>query len=438
MQTLSTEALYAYFKRHPQVVTDSRRIVAGCIFLALKGENFDGNRFAAQALRDGASYAIVDDAQVVAGEKYLLVEDGLASLQALAHYHRKQFDIPVIAITGSNGKTTTKELVSSVLGSHYRTHFTRGNLNNHIGVPLTLLSLSKHTEVAVIEMGANHQGEIKVLCNIAAPTHGLITNIGKAHLEGFGGVEGVKKGKGELYDYLKANKSVIFINQDEAFLPELLGSYSKRIPYFISESPSPDHYGYETVYLEANPYLKVAFLGTTGTLETLQTQLIGKYNFNNIMTAIALGRYFKVPTEKMKKAIADYHPTNNRSQRVEKGSNVYILDAYNANPTSMRHALANLGAQQATTKIAILGDMLELGIYSEVEHRLMIDYCLSLKIDRIILVGKIFSNLEGFPTTEKFADVASLNAWYAQQVIQNSLILIKGSRGIALEQLVLT
>ena len=432
---LSIDEIYAYFKKHPKIVTDSRKIETGCIFLALKGAHFDGNLFAAQALEKGASYAIIDDPTHLKNERCILVKDCLQTLQALANYHRRQFDIPIIAITGSNGKTTTKELLNVVLASRYRTHFTKGNLNNHIGVPLTLLGLDQCIEVAVIEMGANHIGEIKDLCEIAMPTHGLITNIGKAHLEGFGSLEGVKKAKSELYQYLKKQAGVIFINEGEAFLKTLLGTYSKRIPYFVSKNPSPDHYGYEAIYIAADPYIELSFLGDDGQLQAIKTQLMGKYNFNNVMTAIALGRYFKVPTQKIKKAIEDYIPANNRSQIIHKNSNTYILDAYNANPTSMKHALDNLAQQKELFKIAILGDMLELGAYSFQEHVSIVEYCLTLGIKQIVLVGKTFSTVTGFPEIIKFIDVMSLNQWFENQTIQDSIILIKGSRGIALEQL---
>lgn len=364
----STEELYKIFLRHPNVITDSRKIEAGCLFFALKGERFNGNSFAADAIEKGAAFAIIDEPEFAIGEQFILVENVLEALQGMANFHRKQFQIPVIGITGSNGKTTTKELIYEVLSSHYPTHYTMGNFNNHIGLPLTLLKMQKGTEVAVIEMGANHVGEIEFLCKIAEPTHGLITNIGKAHLEGFGGIEGVKKGKSELYRFLEKNDGTAFVNLEELFLEELAKGLEHRIFYKKSDKPNPIAAPAETKLLTTHPFVRVAFLNEFAEILEVQSQLSGNYNFNNIMTAITVGRYFKVPSQKIKAAIENYVPSNNRSQVLEKDGNTYILDAYNANPSSMQRSLENFSKMEGQSKIAILGDMLELGEYLSLIH----------------------------------------------------------------------
>lgn len=347
------DTLYDIFKKHPTITTDSRKITAGCLFFALKGETFDGNAFAAKALENGAAYAIVDDSQLPQNEHFIVVNDVLKTLQQLATHHRRQFDFPVIGIAGSNGKTTTKELVSAVMSTQYNTHFTKGNLNNHIGVPLTLLELHEDHEVAIIEMGANHQKELYELCEIAEPTHGLITNIGKEHLEGFGGLEGVKKGESEIYQWLAAHKGTIFINDDEDFLQELLPTEGVRvINYQHSENPSLTNPTYEIVLKSANPYLEVGFLNSKNEMIWAQSHLVGEFNFGNLSTSIAIGKYFKVPTQKIKAGIESYKPSMNRSQilTLKSGATV-ILDAYNANPTSMQHALTSLSKMAQKIKL---------------------------------------------------------------------------------------
>ncbi|MEM1121336.1 MAG: UDP-N-acetylmuramoyl-tripeptide--D-alanyl-D-alanine ligase, partial [Bacteroidota bacterium] len=364
---------------------------------------------------------------------FILVKDVLQSLQQLAHHHRKQFDIPIIAITGSNGKTTTKELISAVLGSHYPTHFTKGNFNNHIGVPLTLLAMSADTEVAIIEMGANHVGEIAFLCEIAAPTHGLITNIGKAHLEGFGGIEGVKKGKGELYRYLEKHKGLAFVNKSEQYLTEIAGSVLYKVFYTESLLPDLNVPIFETKLVAADPFVKIAYLSKKGVPQVIQSQLIGAYNFNNIMTAVTLGRYFKVPYEKIKAAIETYTPSNNRSQIVEKDTNKFLLDAYNANPTSMKSALESFASYAENKKVAILGDMLELGEFSEQAHRQIIELANQLGIE-VLTVGKEFSKTEQ-AHVRHFINTSSLKDWFWQQQFEDTFFLLKGSRGIGLEKL---
>jgi len=430
--------LYEHYKNHPQVITDSRRIKKGCLFFALKGERFDGNTFAAEALRQGAAYSIIDDANYNVDTSCILVDNVLETLQKLATYHRQQFEIPIIAITGSNGKTTTKELLYEVLRSHYRTHATAGNLNNHIGVPLTLLAMPENTEVAVVEMGANHIGEIAELCEIARPTHGLITNVGKAHLEGFGSFEGVRKAKGELYTFLQEHKGIVFINEDEEWLGDMAKANFLKVGYLKSDQPKQERATYEVVLLGQQPFIQVGFLGKEAEMVTVQSQLAGIFNFNNIMTAIALGRYFKVPPEKIKKAIESYLPQNNRSQILEKEGTTYILDAYNANPTSMRNALDYLKELDHGYKIAILGDMLELGEYSKDEHQSIIRYAENCDLKELILVGQAFKDAfdgsEG-SSHQVYNDTQELKDEFVKKGYHDACILLKGSRGIGLEKL---
>jgi len=427
--------LYKIYLDHSVVTTDSRNVPAGALFFALRGDNFDGNRFAAQALEDGAAFAVVDDPSVCTDERFILVEDTLLALQELGRHHRRQFEIPVIAITGSNGKTTTKELISAVLSSHYPTHFTKGNFNNHIGLPLTLLSMPANTEVAVIEMGANHQGEIELLCELAEPTHGLITNIGKAHLEGFGGIEGVKKGKSELYRYLAGHKGMAFINKNEAFLEELAAPLSKKLFYTKSDAPDLANEYYETQLLAADPFVRVAFLSEAGELVEAESKLIGLYNFNNIMTAIALGKYFKVPAQKIQAAIEQYVPSNNRSQLLQYQGHTFIMDAYNANPDSMQQAILNLATMESVHKTAILGDMLELGETSAEEHRRIASLANAQGFDQVILTGSAFAESAHELGLRHFEDVSTLREWFVAQEFPATLFLIKASRGMRMERL---
>ncbi len=433
---MDVNELYELFQQSGKISTDSRNVIPGALFFALRGDRFDGNQFAGQAIRNGAAYAIVDDPGVIVpGQPFILVEDALATLQHLARRHRRQFHIPVIGITGSNGKTTTKELVSAVLASHYATHYTKGNLNNHIGVCLTLLDMSDDTEVAVIEMGANAQGEIATLCRIAEPTHGLITNIGKAHLEGFGGLEGVKKGKSELYLHLAAHKGTAFINMEEPFLTELSSRVTKRIFYGLSEAPSAENRPIEIKLLAVQPFLKVGFLDEKAHLLDVQSRLIGAYNLGNLMTAVALGRYFKVPSQKIKAAIEEYLPQMNRSQIIPWNSNTIILDAYNANPSSMEGALRNFASMQSEQKVAILGAMFELGEEAAAEHARIGALAEELGFDRVVLIGKEF---EAFAVAHKipfYPDVQALKPWFHEQTWEHTHFLIKGSRGMQLEKL---
>jgi UDP-N-acetylmuramoyl-tripeptide--D-alanyl-D-alanine ligase len=430
----SIEEIYQIFVMCGSVTTDSRQIKDGGLFIALKGDRFDGNQYAAQALEKGASYAVVDDPAVVDGERYLLVEDTLKALQELGRHHRRQFDIPVLGITGSNGKTTTKELVAAVLSQKYQLHFTQGNFNNHIGVPLTLLAMPRDTEFAVIEMGANHQGEIDELSRIAEPSHGLITNIGKAHLEGFGGIEGVKKGKSELYRFLAGRNGLVFINQDERFLQGLASPCKRQLNY---GSGAWDAEGYLPVELTGEqPFLSFAFRDpASGSRVDSGSKLIGRYNFNNIMTAVALGMHFGVPGQKIKAAVEAYLPENMRTQIFEKAGNTFFMDAYNANPTSMRNALLAFAQMEAAQRIAIMGEMLELGPDSEQEHAAIVELALEQPLASVLLVGKAFEAPAKAAGLPHFPNVQALRTWFEQQDYQGVHIMIKGSRSNRLEDL---
>lgn len=427
---MSIAELYILFRQSTGVCTDTRQIGAGNIFFALKGDHFDGNQFAIKALEAGARYAVVDASAAVLDERFILVNDVLSCLQDLATYHRQQFDIPLIAITGSNGKTTTKELVSAVMESHYPVHYTKGNFNNHIGVPLTLLAMPLTTEVAVIEMGANHRGEIAMLCRIARPTHGLITNIGKAHLEGFGGLEGVKAGKGELFDYLSQYNGMAFINKEEPFLSEM--AQDVKIKLFYKQEDQPGLFAFQL--LDDSHFLQVAFKDYDHRETVVESQLVGTYNFYNIMTAIAIGVYFKVPAKRIKQAIEAYVPQNNRSQLMQWEGHTILLDAYNANPTSMEHALQSFSKRKEARKMAILGDMLELGPTSEEEH-LRIATLAKEITPQLVLVGKAFALPAKKLDLTHFENVMALRARFMEQTFDDHLILVKASRGIGLERL---
>ncbi len=437
MAFTTTATLLQVFSECQRVCTDTRKLLAGDLFFALKGDNFDGNRFADKALENGAAYVVVDHPEVVKDKRYLLVEDTLTAFQELARAYRQQLNIPILAITGSNGKTTTKELVAAVLSKAHQTHFTQGNLNNHIGVPLTLLAMPLTTEIAVIEMGANHQGEIAELCEIAEPTHGLITNIGKAHLEGFDGIEGVKKGKSELYAYLATHQGVAFINLEEDHLEELATQrgLKREIDYCLSTTPDPTTPFYEIRLDQLNPTIKVAFLKPDGNIRTVESALSGRHNLQNIMTAIAVGKYFKVSSHLIVEGIAEYIPSNNRSQRLEhQGVGVY-LDAYNANPSSMRAALQNFAAEAKGSQAVILGDMLELGETAAVEHLAIAHLAQSLAFANIMLVGPHFAVAAQALGLPHFSNVQEVSTTLDWSVLAGTEILIKGSRGMKLEQL---
>ncbi len=396
------------------------------MFFALKGDNFNGNTFALKAIELGANYVIIDEVEHKASNKTILVDNVLETLQALASYHRTFLSIPIIALTGSNGKTTTKELINTVLSKKYKTTATIGNLNNHIGVPLTLLSMTNETEIGIVEMGANHLKEIEFLCSIAKPDYGYITNFGKAHLEGFGSIQGVINGKSELYTYLIKNAKHIFLNADDSIQKEKLNTYIKKLGFSETDS----NY-FKIEFIEANPFVSFEIEDST-----INSQLIGKYNFTNLCAAAIIGKYFNVELNEIKEALEDYAPTNNRSQIIEKGTNKIILDAYNANPTSMKAALENFSALKDETKIAFLGDMLELGTDAKQEHQAILDLSTSLNIDSIYLVGENFFESENKSHRAKqFISFETLKEELKTVKIKNRTLLIKGSRGMALERI---
>lgn len=420
----SISDIYEKFKQTTEICTDTRKVSKNCFFVALKGANFNGNEFAKQALENGAKYALVDEVKYVTSEKCILVEDALTSLQDLARHHRRQFNIPFIGITGSNGKTTSKELVSCVLKTKYKTHFTLGNFNNHIGVPLTLLSMPLDTEIAVIEMGANHVGEIEQLCNIAEPTHGFITNIGKAHLEGFGGIEGVARGKSELFRFLQNHNGVIFINGSSEALMRMATRFSN--PFIYSQTDKNAYvYG---VIKELNPFIQLNYNKEIAQ----QTHLIGAYNFENILAALAIAKYFNIEDKQAVDAICNYIPSNNRSQVIEKNGIEILLDAYNANPTSMTAAIENLKSVDHKYKIAILGDMFELGTDSNKEHIELYHKAMNQGFTYCYFVGNHFK--KAIPEANNvFATKEELLNVLRKIELKSSLTLIKGSRGIGLE-----
>lgn len=424
--------LYKIYQKHPIITTDSRNILPQSLFFALKGASFNGNEYAKSALEKGASYAVIDEAAYAEDDRFILVEDVLLTLQALALYHRRRFKIPFLAITGSNGKTTTKELINAVLSMGYKTACTKGNFNNHIGVPLTLLSIADNAEIAIIEMGANHQMEINLLSNIVAPTHGIITNIGKAHLEGFGGLEGVKKGKSELYQFLGETGGLTFVNTD---LPYLRTLATERAVKNMVEYNEKAGKNYQTKITNISPFIEVELSDDRETI-LIASHLIGQYNAYNILAAIAIGKFFYLSNKQIKVGIESYKPTNNRSQIVEKEGNTFILDAYNANPTSMKHAIEHFDKMKATQKIVVLGDMLELGSHSEIEHKDIALTASKLSFDKIILVGKEFSKAKKLIDCLHFDNVFELKNWFDEQSFSNTHFLIKGSRGIKLEKLI--
>ncbi|MBC7651227.1 MAG: UDP-N-acetylmuramoyl-tripeptide--D-alanyl-D-alanine ligase [Deinococcales bacterium] len=422
---MTIEELYTLFLQHPSVQTDTRKLQKGDIFFALSGPNFNGNLFAEQALQLGAAFAVIDEPLESKDERLLLVNDTLNTLQALAKYHRQQFTIPFIAITGSNGKTTTKELVNAVLATHYKTYTTIGNLNNHIGVPLTILSIKPDAEIAVIEMGANHQKEIESYCTYTLPTHGVITNCGKAHLEGFGGIEGVKKGKGELFTFLKLNNGAAFIFNDYDYLQEMSNGISKTYSYGTSNGDIIGN------VLQSDPYLNIAI--SKGLATTIATQLVGEYNLPNVLCAVAIGKYFNVPVEKIKSAIENYLPGNSRSQMIENDGNFIVLDAYNANPTSMKAAIENFAKFPYTQKIVMIGGMMELGTESIAEHEGIVNLLQQYKWQNVILVGGDFAKIK-HPFIF-FSTAMDAKDWLNNQAFTNTYFLIKGSRSMAMEKI---
>lgn len=429
MQEITTKALHQLFLQTSGVCTDTRNIASQSLFVALKGENFDGNQFVEQAVQSGAKYAITSNANLANGKNIFYVNDTLLALQSLANYHRKQFDIPVIGITGSNGKTTTKELFYAVLSKKYNTLATKGNLNNHIGVPLTLLQLNKQHEVAIVEMGANHQGEIEALSNIAAPTIGLITNIGKAHLEGFGGIEGVIKGKTELYKYLQKQEGLIVYNSDNSILREKV-NHQHKLSFAFNEMADC-----KGEMLSEQPFLVLSYAYKQQPSITVNSNLIGRYNAENILAAICVGKYLQVADYQIAEAIAAYAPDNSRSQLIQKGNNTIILDAYNANPSSMKAALDNFSKMEVAQKIVILGDMFELGETSAIEHENIIKEVLQGNYQENIFIGPRFGEFKHLYDGLYF-DSTGLATEYLQSLPKNKLtVLIKGSRGMKLETL---
>ena len=433
------EKIYSKFLIADQVIsTDTRKISKNCLFFALRGDNFNGNEFAMEALNKGAAYSIVDERNLKPDERLIFVDNVLETLQQLSNFHRKQLKIKVIALTGSNGKTTTKELVNAVLSQKYKTYATEGNLNNHIGVPLTLLSLRSFHEFAVVEMGANHQKEIELLCKIAEPFFGLITNIGKAHLEGFGGIEGVKKGKGELFDYLKKTNGKIFLHADDAVLKEICGDYDNIITY--GGSNEYDCTG--TVFnssnqqtIKSSTFLKISSHSKNDSEESIiSSNLTGNYNFENILAAVCIGNYFGVEKMQIKKGIENYIPDNQRSQVVEKKSNTFILDYYNANPSSMEAALLNFEKNYEGKKIVILGDMLELGDETEKEHLNIIQLLKKLNFENVILVGRNFSQFTNELKANFFNTSDEAKSFIRKQNYNETSVLLKGSRGLKMEK----
>ncbi len=427
--SISTDNLYQLYLKHPSICTDTRKLKEGDLFFALKGEHFNGNEYAIQALEKGAAYSIVDE-EIPAGahsERLIRVSEVLITLQKLAGYHRDQFNIPFIGITGSNGKTTTKELVHAVLSEKYKTYTTEGNLNNHIGIPLTLLKIKKDAEMAIVEMGANHLREIAGYCVYARPTHGLITNCGKAHLEGFGSIEGVRKGKGELYDYLREHYGTAFVMWDYDYLQEM----SKGIREIVSYGSS--HAEITGVEESATPHLRIRITNGVN-IDHIQTRLTGNYNLPNVLAAVTIGNYFKVDPTAIKRGLENYTPSNSRSQLIEVGTNTIILDAYNANPSSMKLAIDNFIHFQANDKILLLGAMAELGRDSLSEHEQIIKLIDTFKWKEVVLVGGDFMKIKHpyltFPTAEEAA------IWLASRSFQNSAFLVKGSRSMQMEKVV--
>ena len=415
---MDIKEIYALFQQQSTICTDSRKITNGAIFISLKGDNFNGNKYALKAISEGCSYAIVDEKEYDIHPNTILVKDALKTLQDLATYHRSQLNIPVIGITGTNGKTTSKELINAVLSSELNCYATKENLNNNIGVPLSILKINKKHRIAIIEMGANHQKEIEFLCNIAQPTYGVITNIGSAHLEGFGNLQGIIDTKKELYTYINHNKGHLFVNSDDKLLVSLSNGISQ-----ITYGKIGDITGLIT---DTTPLLSIKYHG-----EIINSNLIGDFQFDNILLAICIGNYFNVSTQNIKKSIENYIPTNNRSQLVKTKKNTLILDAYNANPSSMKAMLNSFANQKYKNKLCILGDMLELGGESNKEHIGIIKLTNQLGLD-CMFVGEIFHSL----TKNSFKNKRELVKYIQENNIHKKIILLKGSRGISLEQLI--
>lgn len=414
-------ALYEIYLQHRVICTDTRNIIPNSLFFCLKGENFDGNKFALDALDKGAAYVVTENHELASNPHCVVVEDSLVALQQLAHEHRQHLTIPVIGITGTNGKTTTKELTAAVLKKKFRVAYTQGNLNNHIGVPLTLLSIGEDAEIAIVEMGANHPGEIDFLARIANPKFGLITNIGTAHIEGFGSRENIIQTKKALYDEVMRNEGHLFVNAQDELLSQLVEGYA-HLSFYGVEAPAE----VQGNVVDMTPYLNISLFG-----KTVPTHLTGMYNLNNMLAAAAVGRFFGVAENDIAAAISEYEPSNNRSQVIRRGEMTMIADFYNANPSSMFAALHNLAMIDQGDKKAILGDMLELGSVSETEHENVIAICEELGIDGYF-VGAEFAK-QNPPKDRSFANVNELNEYLAKNPITKGVVLVKGSRGIHLE-----
>jgi UDP-N-acetylmuramoyl-tripeptide--D-alanyl-D-alanine ligase len=424
---MQTEKLYEKFLQAGAISTDTRQISAGSIFFALRGDKFNANEFAKEALEKGASFAVIDDAAFAIDDRCILVEDTLIALQDLARYHRNQLTIPVIGLTGSNGKTTSKELLNAVLSKKYKTFATKGNLNNHIGVPLSILSIDKSVEIAVIEMGANHVGEIALLCAISNPTHGFITNIGRAHIGTFGGFDNIVRGKSELFQHLIKHNGVVFINSQNPIFTNMAKRFAK--PYLY---PTVGDF-YHASLLDADPFIRYKAEND----ETVQTQLMGAYNFENIAAALCIGKYFEVSGDEANSAIAGYVPGNMRSQVIKKGTNTIILDAYNANPSSMEAAIENLAAIKASKKVAILGDMFELEEEAEAEHKKIGELLSTKKFDLVYFCGNLMKAANSvYEKGKLFEKKDQLIEYLKANPIQDATVLVKASRGIGLETIV--
>lgn len=424
---MNTEALYQIFTQHPVVTTDSRKCPKGSLFFALKGDNFNGNLFATKALENGSAFAVTDEPIDSDDKRIIRVDDVLATLQQLANYHRRKLKIPILAITGTNGKTTTKELVAATLAKEYHVAFTQGNLNNHIGVPLTLLSLNKSHEIAVVEMGANHLGEIQKLCEIAEPNYGLITNIGKAHIEGFGSFENIIKAKGELFDYMRAHTKDVFVNHDDVNVMRISEDLA-AVMYGVSSANELFISGDVT---ESFPFLTFAWTFCEKVYH-VKTHLVGTYNLNNALAAIAVGKFFGINAEYINEALENYVPKNNRSQFEQTDKNKLYIDAYNANPTSMRASLEHFAIVPDTPKAVILGEMKEMGAESEKEHRVLLDLIKKYSFDKVLLVGEIFTRIKSpFPV---FQDVETLVTHLSDNPLSGYAVLLKGSHSVHLEK----
>ena len=431
---METGQLYELYLKHPVISTDTRKITPDSLFFALKGDKFDANSFAEKAIEAGAAYAIIDDAKYRLSGQYLLVEDVLSKLQDLARYHRKQLQIPVIGLTGSNGKTTTKELINAILSQRFNTFATAGNLNNHIGVPLSILSINASHQMAVIEMGANHQKEIGMLCTISQPSHGLITNIGRAHLEGFGGTEGIKIGKGELYDYLKLTNGITFIDTDSEVLGQM--SLARQLANTIKYGTTGIDNMVTGKLVNNTPYVSLQWWSAVDKKNLVESQLTGAYNLNNMLAAICIGHYFKLNDTEINKGLNDYTPSNNRSQIMQTDSNTLICDYYNANPSSMVVAIENINTMTAKEKVLILGDMFELGEESAEEHKAIVQKAIAAPVNKRIFIGKAFYEFKQGFSADFFETTDEAIKALKAKPIKHATVLIKGSRGMALERLV--